>query len=186
MIKFEDSQIIDILPNNLIDADVTAVSYALNNAIRKIIQYSKRICIYCNIDCLSENIVDYLAAELRTQYYDETFSLDVKRALVKNTIVWYFKSGTPAAVDELVNIAFGTGEVKEWFDINEESISPGEFDIITDSEITEDNVVLLSKMIDNIKNVRSHLRKLSLMREIEDSFFVSSENIFVPHITTSD
>ena len=49
--------------------------------------------------------------------------LEVKRGLVRNTLIWYMTSGTPAAVEELVAIVFGEGEVAEILEQMHEEVS---------------------------------------------------------------
>lgn len=93
-----------------------ALSYALQQSCRLLYKYSRRLYIYSNLDEQPEEIIDLLAMELRTQYYNGALDITTKRKLVKNTLIWHMTAGTPAAVEELVSIAFGEGEVKEWFE----------------------------------------------------------------------
>ena len=113
MINLYDSQISDVLPiciKNL--PEVQSISYAISNMNKRLIDFSKKIALYNSIDLLDDCILDILAVELRTQYYDEDLDIEVKRKLIKNTLIWYMKAGTPSAVEELVKSVFGTGEVE--------------------------------------------------------------------------
>ncbi|RDY26746.1 phage tail protein, partial [Lachnotalea glycerini] len=117
MINLYDSQITDILPDNLKkNADNIAISYALSNQIKKALEYSKNTCVYACIDQLPHEILDLLALEFRTQYYNQNLSIDVKRILIKNTLPWYERAGTPSAVEELTAVVFGYGKEAEWYE----------------------------------------------------------------------
>lgn len=154
MIKLYDAEIADLLPNNLKSTEVIAYSYTLKKACQYVIDRVDRIELYTNIDKLSESILDYLALELRTQYYDEKLDISVKRELIKNTLPWYMKAGTAAAVSELLTTVIGSGSVEEWFDYGGK---PYMFKITTNEQLTKENLDKFSLMIDKVKNTRSKL-----------------------------
>ena len=117
MINLYNGNITDIMPEALAKKpEVQALGYAISKATQRLMNYCQNISIYVAIDTLPENVLDRLAIELNTQYYDSTLSIEVKRTLIKNTLNWYMYTGTAAAVTELVESVFGNGEVKEWFD----------------------------------------------------------------------
>ena len=184
MTSLKESQITQILPIALRTVpEVKAISYAISNQIRKILSYSDNAMIYAKIDSLPEKILDILALELDTQYYDETAEIEVKNKLVKNTLLWYQKSGTPEAVEELVKTVFGTGEVVEWFDYGSD---PYHFKIKTSKSVTGDELEYFGKMLKNIKNVRSYLEKIEIDRIITQSKMfgiVESRYIIAPEIS---
>lgn len=116
MIKFYDSRIIDILPENLKSSpEAMAISHALERANKKLIKYANTTSVYAEINGLPEDLLDLLAIELRSQYYNQNLNVDTKRKIVSNTLLWYFKAGTPSSVEELVNTVFGIGKIEEWF-----------------------------------------------------------------------
>lgn len=172
MIKLEDSQITHILPGAVKKTvEVQAMSHAINNAVRKLLDYSKMISVYAVTDNLPEKILDLLAVELRSQYYDENLDIEVKRAIVKSTLLWYRKAGTPAAVQELIATVFGIGEVTEWYEYGGE---PYYFKITTNTVIEEDAIEKFEKIIRNVKNARSHLEAIELIRMAEVDAFVGN------------
>lgn len=154
MIKLYDAEITDLLPDNLKSNEVIAFSYAFKRACRYVLDRVERIELYTNIDKLPENILDYLALELRTQYYDEKLDITVKRELIKNTLPWYMKAGTAAAVSELLTTVIGSGSVQEWFEYGGK---PYMFKITTKEQLTRENMEKFAAMIDNVKNARSKL-----------------------------
>ncbi len=156
MIKLYDSEIIDILPSHFRnDPDVQAMSYALKKMNQKILDYTKKIGVYCAIENLDEAILDLLATELRTHYYDMTLPVKIKREIIKNTLKWYSKAGTPAAIEELVTIVFGEGKVKEWFEYNGE---PSYFKIeVTNIEVDEKKNKEFKRLLNQTKRTSAHL-----------------------------
>lgn len=169
MIKLQDSNITDILPESFtIDPRNIALGYALHNAMKRLLSYSGATSVYSTIDTANDAVLDMLAAELDTQYYDVTLDIKAKRRLVKNTLIWHMRSGTPAAVEELVAAVFGEGEVKEWFEYGDD---PYYFKIITNALMTEDMNDKFTSMLDRVKNARSHIRAIEIHREIEQHLY---------------
>lgn len=169
MIKLDKSQIAQILPEYLSErTEVKCLSFAINRAMQKFVNYCGNIGVFAMIDLAPDNVLDLLAAELRTQYYDPELSLDIKRALVRNTFIWYMNSGTPAAVEELVAVVFGEGEVKEWFDYGGQ---PYYFKIQTDTLLRENTLTHFRSMIKKVKNLRSHLESIEIYHTVEQCIY---------------
>lgn len=165
MTKLYDGQLTDLIQNNSrYNVEIQAISYALLMEKRRIMELAQRTRTMGFVDDLPEIILDVLAVELRTPYYTSDMTLGQKREIVKNTMQWFCKAGTPAAVEELVAAAFGQGEVVEWFDFTEGEMEPGTFDIITDTRMTEDIANQFSQIIHYVKNIRSHLRRVLVER----------------------
>lgn len=159
MIKLYDSNITDILPEIFAyDPQVQALGYAINKAMQRLMDYCQNISIYAAIDTAPEQVLDLLAVELNTQYYDDTLNIDTKRALIKNTLIWYTNTGTPAAVTELVEAIFGSGEIEEWFEYGGD---PYHFKIHTFNVAATDEMLRLAEsLVGSVQNVRSHLEEV--------------------------
>ena len=159
MISLYESDITKILPEALAnDPRTQALGYAINKAMQRFLGYCQNISVYTTIDTLPEEILDLLAVELNTQYYDAALSIRIKRSLIKNTLVWYMYTGTPAAVTELVKAVFGDGEIEEWFEYGGE---PYHFKIYTSNINTTDEMLeQVTTLVGNIQNVRSHLEEV--------------------------
>lgn len=156
MVNLYDSNITDILPEIFkYDPKVQALGYAINKAMQCLMGYCQNIGIYNAIDTLPEDVLDLLAVEMKTQYYDDTMDIALKRALIKNTFVWYTKTGTPAAIQELVTAVFGNGEIQEWFEYGGE---PYCFKInTTNINSTDEMIQTIEMLVSTIQNARSHL-----------------------------
>lgn len=168
MINLYNSHITDILPTALADDPRTkALSYALNRAMQRLIEYCQNISVYATIDTLPEQILDLLAVELNTQYYDDSLSIRIKRNLIKNSLKWYMNTGTLAAVEEAVSAVFGNGEVKEWFDYGGK---PYHFKIHTSNINTTDEMIRqVTDIVSSIQNVRSQLEEVivEVMQQVQ-------------------
>lgn len=166
MIKLYDSQVAQILPRYFAEKpEVQALSYALRNAVRKVLDYADSTLVYANMDEVSESILDMLAAELNTQYYDNSLSVDVKRSLVKSTLIWYQKVGTISALRELVEYVFGEAEIYAWYEYGDDAYY---FKVSTSSSEDEDTLVdELEALLKNVKNARSHLRQVDFETTFE-------------------
>lgn len=184
MISLYDSNIVDILPEHFkTQPEAQALSYALSRRMKRLIEYCQHIGIYASIDTAPHEVLDILALELNTQYYDDTLDIEAKRKLIKNTLVWYMSSGTPAAVEELVAAVFGKGEVKEWFEYDG---LPYTFKITTDSVITSDMNEFFNVMIRRVKNTRSHLSQIEIKRDSEQNIYMGLDFVSVSRNVITD
>ena len=165
MIKFSEGELLDILPAQMKkDVDMICMSYALKCSIRRLIEYEMGAMTANFIEMLPEKILDVLAVELRSPYYIDSMDIEIKRKIIKNTLVWHTKAGTASAVSEMIETVFGEGAVVEWPDFTEGEKTPYTFDIITNARFTADTYALLLDIIERVKNERSHLRRILIER----------------------
>lgn len=175
MIKFKDGQLTDILPIAMKqDIETHCISYALQQQVKKIVQLADRTRTVAVIEELPEKILDVLAVELRTPYYQESMDIETKRSIIKRTLLWHTKAGTPSAVSELIEIVFGEGNIVEWFDYDEPPYTPGTFDIITNAQMTEEITEYFLSIIQRVKNTRSHIRRILVHREMNALWYVGA------------
>lgn len=169
MINYYNSEIVQILPDNIAKSpEVSAVSYAISRATAALVAFSKYTGVFAEIESVPEKILDLLAVELRAPYYLETMKIEQKRQIIKNSILWYRKAGTPYAVNELITVVFGQGEVKEWFEYGGR---PYTFKIKTDTLVTEDIIKHFNKIIGSVKNTRSHMEAIEVKRKYRDNLY---------------
>ena len=163
----------DIMQNDsAYDVEVQALAYAVRLEKQRIMREADKTRTVAVIDGLDESILDALAVELRSPYYSEDIPVSQKREIVRNTLLWFSKAGTPAAVAEMAAAVFGSGQVVEWFDFDPDDgeIVPGEFDIETGAEMQDPVAFMpvIEGIIDKVKNVRSHLRAVKFLRIVND------------------
>lgn len=169
LINYYDGQLTDILPGNIAGkAEVKALSYALQQGTRLLYRYSQKAAVYSKIDEQPEDVLDLMAAELRTQYYDESLDIRAKLELIKNTLIWHMTAGTPEAVENLVATVFGEGSVEEWFEYGG---SPYRFRVTTNAVMTPDTNNIFNDLLQKVKNTRSHLDAITIHRNVEQDIY---------------
>lgn len=162
MIDIYDSRILDILPQSLISTpEVQAGSYAINMAIRRVLQYRENLRIFSDLGEASNEILDMLGVELNPLYYDSQSSLEEKRNVISNALSWYEKAGTSSAVRELIESVYGFGEVQEWFKYDGD---PFHFKIFVSSQGETIDIATLRKMINRVKNASSFLDTIEIVK----------------------
>ena len=166
MIKLQDGELLDLLPSQLKnDTDMICLSYALKNAMTDLMERSLGSMTQNFVELLPEQILDVLAVELRTPYYDQSMEIGKKQQLIRTTMSWYMKAGTAQAMKDLISIVFGGGEAVEWFEMPEGSARPGEFDVTLGTLPTDGTMEIFVWVINAAKNMRSHLRRMLVTLE---------------------
>ena len=164
-------QITDLLQNeSAYNTEIQALAYAVRLEKQRIMAEADKTRTLAMIEQLPEEILDVLAVELRSPYYTEDMTIDQKRDVIANSLVWYYHAGTPSAVAEMAAVIFGSGQVVEWFDFdpNDGDIVPGEFDIETGSPMQDPQEFMaqINRIINRVKNTRSHLRMVRFLRTV--------------------
>lgn len=161
MINLKGGRFTDLLPNNLASQiEVQALAYAIGRQIDTICAYADNARVYAALSNVPEIVLDILAAELRTPAYREDYSINVKRALIEGTIIFYAKMGTPSAVNRIIRAIFGTGYIKEWFDYGGE---PYHFKAYTTNPtVTQAGVAEFIKVLNTVKRLSAWLDEIIL------------------------
>ena len=90
MTNLYDGQITDLLQNGArYNPEIQALAYAVRMEKRRIIERALQTRTLAMIDELPESILDILAVELRTPFYQGDFSIGAKRELIKGTLIFY-------------------------------------------------------------------------------------------------
>lgn len=161
MIDFYNSQITDILPDNIKnDPIVIAISYAISNMVKKIVENADKSGIYASVDKLDEDILDLLAVELRTKYYGDWLGLEEKREIVKKTLLWYCRAGTPYTVQELVDFVFQDAFIEEWFQYGSDAFLFRLIVNVISQDMSLEKYIKFIQAVYEVKNTRSHLEKV--------------------------
>ncbi|MCY7485822.1 phage tail protein I [Paenibacillus alvei] len=163
MIDIGQIRLIDLVPPNLQeDENVCAAAEAIDAELQQLTESMPSVAILHHIDQLDEQWVDELAWQFHVDFYDSSLPIEQKRELVKNSLAWHKRKGTPSAVAELITTIFGTGQVLEWFEYGGK---PGYFKVTTsDPAATNERAQELLAAINSVKNTRSWLEKIELTR----------------------
>lgn len=159
MIKFNEVNILDLLPENFQnDPTIQASAEALNKQLDKITQKTKRISIYERLfnNDLTSAEVDELAYQFHVDFYDPNFPLSQKTELVKKAIPFHMFKGTGGAIEDLIKILFGDGQVEEWFEYGGE---PGYFQVTTNNQaVTNEKAEEFIRSLRTVKRLSQHLQ----------------------------
>lgn len=186
MIKITDGELLDMLPSSMKnDTHMICISYALKVVLGSLLEYRLGAMTQNYIEYAPEEILDIMAVELRVLYYRDDLDVEKKRALVKNALAWHAKAGTPAAVDELIEVMFGSGYVVEWFDFDEEG-EPGTFDIVSTGDVSVEAIENMNAIINRVKNARSHLRDVLFGRSAEMEECAGMNGTSYPWVTVAN
>lgn len=166
MIKLTDARLTDALPKTLAEQPwVQALAEASRKMRRRVMAYADRTRLFCDIDEASEEALDALAVELQTPLYKNDYPLTVKRKIVKNSMLYYIRSGTRGAVEELLADIYQGAEVEEWFEYGGK---PNYFRVAIDISrttvpVAEMAPAELESWLYSVKRASSALESLSYM-----------------------
>lgn len=166
MIKLTDARLTDALPKTLAEQPwVQALAEASCRMRRRVMAYADRTRLFCDIDEASEEALDALAVELQTPLYKNDYPLTVKRQIIKNSMLYYIRSGTRGAVEELLADIYQGAEVEEWFEYGGE---PNYFRVAIDISrttvpVAEMAPAELESWLYSVKRASSALESVSYM-----------------------
>lgn len=155
MIELKGSRFTQILPQNLSSQTRTrALAYAVGRQVDKLLALADRMVIWAGLDRVPEQLLDYLAAELRTPAYSQDYPVEIKRTLVRESLLFYARMGTPAAVDRLIQAIFGSGQMEEWFEYGGE---PHHFR----ATIGANGITIGPESLEELRRVLASVKRLS-------------------------
>lgn len=171
MNNLNNYKIADNLVPSIDSPNTKELATVIDKHLTEVNQQSEVVLLYPRINNLSENLIDELAVQFHVDFYDGTMSLDKKRAVVKNSIKWHMKKGTPYAVEELIQTIFQSAKVVEWFDYG---AAPYHFKVIFIKEPLTDpaQIDILQKAINSVKNTRSWCDELNFLSEQSGTTYV--------------
>lgn len=164
MINILDVKLSDLLPSSFDTVEIKALNKVVTFSLFFLQKYIDNANFTVNIDNVSEKIIDYLACEYRTPYYDEALDLKTKRNLVKSTMLTYQKIGTTNIIKEYLNTLNEEADVAEWYDYNGNPYNFKIFlNISENREVDEKLLNDIKNKIEKIKNVRSSLEAIEIL-----------------------
>ncbi|MDR3280929.1 MAG: phage tail protein I [Synergistaceae bacterium] len=161
----------DIVPSSIADdPQVRAIIDALDPELKSVSFDTREALIYSRIDELPESAIDLLAWQFHVDFYEPGYtSLDVKRGLVKTSILVHKRKGTQWAVQELCDIVFGDTRVSPWFEYGGE---PYHFNISIDATLpTREAWEKFFLALEVTKSVRDWLDAVEIRREATAELF---------------
>jgi len=173
MTNLRDGQITDLLNNSMAyNPETISIGYAILQEKKRIMDKADKTRLMSWVDSLDETILDYLAVELRTPAYRDSFPIGTKRELIKKTLPFYAMLGTPAAVNWIIQAIFGDGGIQEWYEYGGE---PHHFQVTIpysgaiSPEIMDD----LRRMIASVKRLTSWLDYIITVLKIDMGIYIT-------------
>ena len=159
MIQLRDAKLTDALPQIIAQEPwAQALAYAVNKQLKRLLTYADGVLIFANIDALPGHILDILAVELRLPSYDQTFTSEVKRELIKGALLYWATTGTVESLTRVLTGIFGSAEIEEWF---EYSGNPGYFRIITTNpQVTGETLDRFTQTAKDVKRLTAWLEEV--------------------------
>lgn len=163
MRNLDDVTLLDLLPSTMRnDPDAIAAAQAISPEYWRLRKLAPKVVVTANIDGLAEKWLDLLANDMHVDFYDHLLPIEKKRELVSQSIQMHRRKGTPWAVDELIRIVFGGGNVEEWFEYGGQ---PYHFKIYVPNPLTTaDDAKRFLAALDSVKNLRSALDEIWTLR----------------------
>ena len=157
MADIKQVKLIDLIPNSIRgEPQIQAAADAIDQELHAVTTALLETIIIPRISELHESVLDLLAWHLHVDFYEPVgMSIDKKRAMIKQSIVWHRHKGTPWAVEQVVSAAFDESEVIEWFQYGG---LPYHFKIkTTDINSSPDHLASIRRAVSTTKNTRSYL-----------------------------
>lgn len=98
------------------DENMLALGQVIAGELQENIHLSRLCIIYARIDELEEDILDVLAYDLHVDWYDDSYPIEAKREVIKNSVRVHKRLGTKYAVVTALRSVFPYSEVEEWFE----------------------------------------------------------------------
>ena len=117
MIDVDKVTLYDILPSSLHDDEtISNIIKSLDGIFPEFESQIRKIRFYEYLDEQPAEVLDLLAWQFHVDFYDYDYSNEVKRELIRQSIAWHRRKGTPMAVEEMVSTIYSSAEVVEWWD----------------------------------------------------------------------
>lgn len=179
MIKLVDARLTDGLPDMLQQQPwVQALSEAVHEVTQRGIGYLESSRTYSRLNQLSGQPLDVLGVEMRAPHYRQDLPDSVKRTIIQNSMAYYARAGTKAAVQDLIHDLYCDAVVSEWFQYDGD---PGHFRIDFDltrptvEKIADIDIGKISSTVSDVARASSHLDGISLSVTESCGLFVLSK-----------
>lgn len=174
MNRLENLQLTQLLPASIAaDTTVKNISLSVETILQTVAGQTAAVLLLPHLDELPEAIIDELAWQYHVDAYSADFAIDVKRQLIRQSIAWHHKKGTPAAVTDMLSTIYASAQLEEFWEYGGEPyyfrVTVGEDR--TDSAQTIDDAIRVIKLS---KNVRSWLDGIKFRRNITGTIYLGA------------
>jgi len=157
------TKLLDLLPPNLRgDPDIIAASKIVDPEFQIMLACIPNVLTWADMDMVSSAVINQLAWEQKTDFFDASLDIEIRREMAKKALSQHMIKGTPAAIEEAARVVFGRSWIDEWF---EYSGDPFYFRMNVETSkqgASEGDLQLLDRLINAYKNERSWLEKVNI------------------------
>lgn len=165
MIKIQEASVHNAVPAVVAEQPwVKALAAAWSLNMKQADGYAGKAAILANLDDAPEELLDALAIEFRAPVWQDDYTPEFKRRIIRASIPYYKSLGTKAAMENTIAEVYGDGvEVQEWFQYDG---IPGKFRVALKAEGAV-NAALLSEIIRNTKRASATMDALAISTDEE-------------------
>jgi phage tail P2-like protein len=147
------------------DPNMLALGRVIAAELGENIRLARHAIIYARIDELPEDILDILAHDLHVDWYDDSFPIAAKRAIIKDSVKVHKRMGTKYAILTALRGIFPNTDVQEWFEYGGE---PYRFRINLDMNgaLVHANYAQIMWAVNLYKRLTAHLDGISSKTEL--------------------
>lgn len=141
------------------DAKMIALANSIAKQLHITAQEIKKNVIYARIEELPENVLDILSYDLHVDWYDYTYPIEAKRAIIKDSVKVQKRLGTKYAVETALGNIHPNSSIEEWFEYAGE---PFYFRVVLDTTHSRApaGYFVVKKAIDMYKRLTAHMESL--------------------------
>ncbi len=163
----------DITPHNIAqDSEVSSLIAALDPELQEVSRSALEPLILARIDELPEQVIDLLAWQLHTDFYDLAGTLSMKRQAVKSSILWHMHKGTQWAIIEALRQIDISAEFVHWHDDNSQPYTFKLKTIVTGdfyrTQGRDKLIASIRRAVNESKAARSYLAGLETRMEFRE------------------
>ena len=176
--ELSNISILNLMPPNLAaDRNVKMIAEAFDEVLGDIIKKVPGVAIIPNLildQIVNDMLIDLLAWQFHTDFYDPQLPLSIRRELVMRSLDWHFRKGTPSVVEEIISTIFSKAIVQEWFEYGG---MPYRFQVATEESMpdteTRNNLI---RAINSVKNTRSFFETFSQLVHMVDEVVMKEQH----------
>lgn len=165
MLKIQEASVHNAVPAVVAEQPwVKALAAAWSLNMKQADGYAGKAAILANLDDAPEELLDALAIEFRAPVWQDDYTPEFKRRIIRASIPYYKSLGTKAAMEKTIAEVYGDGvEVQEWFQYEG---APGTFRVNLNAEGVI-NALLLREIIQNTKRAAAKLIAMAITSDEE-------------------
>ncbi|RDH41661.1 phage tail protein I [Zooshikella ganghwensis] len=133
-------------------------------------------------DLCPESVLPWLAWSLSVDEWDENWTTEIKRQVIKSSIETHLIKGTRKSI-RLVLDAFYESDIRAWYELDPVG-EPYHFEVLAwrrrNVPASKDTIKRMEKLIHQVKSLRDHFQ-LSLTLNLDTSFYISGVKQLATH-----